>query len=99
MYSQLDRRIQLQNLVACYILHNSQIFVYILKDEWNGYKYTNSLNLQFEVSTIGIPEEPVQRTQTYDPTVIAKLEIGIYSRLSSFWSLVGMMPQNSRYTA
>ena len=67
MYFQLDRRIQLQNLVAGNIPCNFKFCVYIPKSDCNGHRRTSSLNLQKEVSTVGSLEEPTHRTPTYDP--------------------------------
>ena len=65
MYSQLGRRIQLQNLVAGPIPRNSKFCVYS-KGEWRRRRRTSILNLQKEVSTVGSLEDPTHRTSTYD---------------------------------
>ena len=67
LYFQLDRWIQLQNLIAGSISRNSKFCVHIAKGECNGHRNTSSLHLLKGVSTVGSPEEPIYRTPTYDP--------------------------------
>ena len=67
LYSQLDQRIQLQNLVAGFIPRNSKFCGHIPKVSVMIHRRTSSQNLQKEVSTVGSPEEPTHRTPTYYP--------------------------------
>ena len=67
LYSQLDRLIQFQNLVAGSVPRNSKFCVYIPKTNAMNIRRTSSLNLQKEVSIVRSLEEPTHRTPTYNP--------------------------------